>query len=317
MKTKSKIKREIKDCIAESNKAVDLMADRVEDLNAKIIKFKKANTESISEKVKELVKLRKMLKEQENYSLNETQNFEAMKSEKEKVEQEHAHLKNQYATLKAEFENTSNNQVEEINRLKKELNKKCIENANLITSLKEGQRANQDVERELNEWKQKYEELKQQTAKDKADAIERYEQLTSENTQSIQKIKLLEHNIEALKETYNKDSADIELENKVQLRDRESKLRSLKIERDSLLQKVNELKRTKATTPILPANKEAIVKTSKEEAKVIVQPAVQAERLKLNLPQKESESENLLPSDRLMKKLEGIELAAKYALEDL
>jgi len=325
---KSEMNNKFQYCIKEHNKniynVIDAVTNRIEQASNKLMEAKEIINEDKASNVKQLVNLHKVLEEKEHLFVDEAKSIEKLKDEKEEIEKMYLQLKDQYTTLEEELKNVSKKQNKEVMKLKEELNTKTSESDNAVQLLRVEEETRKDVEKELSEWKQKYEELKVEVTKEQSEAIELYEQLTSQNTLQAQRIKALEAEIEALKETYNKDIAEIEQENKIQARNRESKLRSLKIERDSLLQKVNELKRMKIANAVLTADKEVMVSIGREEVKVKsvrAQPIkVKEEKseLKFSLPQRdEDESEDLLPSERLLKKLEGIELAAEYAIEDI
>jgi len=155
---------------------------------------------------------------------------------------------------------------------------------------------------------------------------ERQSTLVCENKKQLQRISVVEKELEDLRNSHIKALAKLELENRAQIQEREDKLKILSSEHDTLLQQLNELRESK--------NSEISTQTESNSGEVkqedIKEPSLERTRPKstsqhyATVNPKNTQSNSLpanfaihQPSTRLMKKLEAIQCEAKSVLQDI
>ena len=313
--------------IASINRNFDTKVEEIYDKCEKLInnfkRFNERNKLKISKDSKEINKFKDIIKEKEDELTSITQKSSKLLEEREETSKKLLQLEAEYKSLKNEHKRQNGTQNEEIERLKEELEKESQEKNKLSKLLETEKTEHKIIENEFDEYKKKYKIFSEENTKTNKELTEKCNNLFDENNKYKEIIKSLEKQLESIKDLHNKEISDLEIENRTQIKDKESKLKYLKVERDSLLQKVNELKRMKIKEPTTKVDQGIMVNIVVEEVKEAISEKkirknIDIESPKEYMPEREEtnsdDGDNLresLPSERLMKKLEGIELAAK------
>jgi len=250
-------------------------------LGSELEKVEKQKNQFDSEKIRSL---EHEIENEKQKNINLGKEKEQILNDKQKLEGELSKIKLESELVQIEIQKIQVKLVESENNLSKLKSDILIKDKEInekIKSLENEKENSIKYQNESNEWHKKYNDLLEKEGKEANLLNEKYNKLIAENTQQMRKIETLEKDIKYLTDSHNSELAEMELENRVQLKDRDAKIKTLKAERDSLLQKLNEIKRASRTsTPILepPLPEHPTNPIPEETKKPILQPSPKPEK---------------------------------------